>query len=215
MKYLYIVLLLLLIYQTQAATIYGTVYDLSLSKVNNVIVEINTLPQQRFVAANATYRFEVSKGEYRITTTFYDKTVQLRATENITIVDDGIYVLDLFLYPSFDDEIYSDLNFDITYPYETKPRFPYTAILVIIASALLLYLLYIQIKPKSVQLSNEYGSDKILTLLKNNQGRMTQKEIRKEIPLSEAKISLMIAELEASNKIKKIKKGRTNIIVMR
>jgi uncharacterized membrane protein len=55
---------------------------------------------------------------------------------------------------------------------------------------------------------------KITDLLKKNNGRMTQKAIRKEFPLSEAKISLMIAELEALGKIKKIKRGRGNIIVL-
>ena len=56
---------------------------------------------------------------------------------------------------------------------------------------------------------------KIMRLLRKNKGRLTQKEIRKEFPLSEAKISLMIAELESLGKIKKIKKGRGNIIVLK
>jgi len=50
--------------------------------------------------------------------------------------------------------------------------------------------------------------------LKKEGGRMTQKEIRKHINLSEAKISLVIAELEDSGKIKKIKKGRGNILIL-
>ena len=45
-------------------------------------------------------------------------------------------------------------------------------------------------------------------------GRTTQKDIRKRIPLSEAKVSLLISELESMGKIKKIKKGRGNIIVL-
>lgn len=43
--------------------------------------------------------------------------------------------------------------------------------------------------------------------------RATQKDIRKQIPLSEAKISLMLTDLESQGKIRKIKKGRGNIII--
>jgi uncharacterized membrane protein len=52
-------------------------------------------------------------------------------------------------------------------------------------------------------------------IIKEEGGRTTQKDIRKKIPLSEAKVSLMISELEAKGKIQKIKKGRGNIIVVK
>ena len=55
----------------------------------------------------------------------------------------------------------------------------------------------------------------VLEIIKANGGRTTQKEIRKQIPLSEAKISLMVAELEHKGFIEKIKKGRGNIIVLK
>ncbi len=45
-------------------------------------------------------------------------------------------------------------------------------------------------------------------------GRTTQKELRKQFPLSEAKISLMLADLEQRGVIRKIKKGRGNVVVM-
>jgi uncharacterized membrane protein len=56
--------------------------------------------------------------------------------------------------------------------------------------------------------------ESVLKIIKEEGGRTTQKNIRKKIPLSEAKISLMISELEAAGKVKKIKKGRGNIIVL-
>jgi len=43
--------------------------------------------------------------------------------------------------------------------------------------------------------------------------RVTQKEMRKQFPVSEAKISLILAELESKGKIEKLKKGRGNIII--
>ena len=55
----------------------------------------------------------------------------------------------------------------------------------------------------------------ILKILIQEGGRTTQKGIRKQIQLSEAKISLMIAELEHKGIIEKIKKGRGNIIILK
>ena len=43
--------------------------------------------------------------------------------------------------------------------------------------------------------------------------RVTQKEITKEFGHSKAKVSLIIADLEDKGHIRKIKKGRGNILV--
>ena len=53
-------------------------------------------------------------------------------------------------------------------------------------------------------------------MLKNCGGRLTQKELREKMPeYGEAKISLMVAELEEMGLVKKFKKGRGNIIVLK
>lgn len=57
--------------------------------------------------------------------------------------------------------------------------------------------------------------DALMSFIRKEDGRTTQKDIRKQFPLSEAKISLMIAELEDKGLIKKIKQGRGNIIVLK
>ena len=59
------------------------------------------------------------------------------------------------------------------------------------------------------------GLKNLIDIIKKENGRTTQKELRKQIPLSEAKISLMIAELEHKGVIEKIKKGRGNIIILK
>src|SRR3989338_2284327 len=66
--------------------------------------------------------------------------------------------------------------------------------------------------PEKKEEKKETSSDlnSILNIIDQEGGRTTQKAIRKEIPLSEAKISLMISELEEQGKIQKIKKGRGN-----
>jgi uncharacterized membrane protein len=47
----------------------------------------------------------------------------------------------------------------------------------------------------------------------NSGGRVTQKDLRKKFTCSEAKVSLMLADLEDRGLIKKIKRGRANIII--
>ncbi|MBW2964939.1 hypothetical protein KY363_05780 [Candidatus Woesearchaeota archaeon] len=56
---------------------------------------------------------------------------------------------------------------------------------------------------------------RMLTVIEREGGRVTQKELRKEFPLSEAKISLMVSELEHKGLVKKVKKGRGNIILLK
>jgi uncharacterized membrane protein len=59
---------------------------------------------------------------------------------------------------------------------------------------------------------DEGPESEILDMIRNNR-RLTQKDIRRKIPYSEAKISLVLSDLEAQGIIRKIRKGRGNIIV--
>jgi uncharacterized membrane protein len=56
---------------------------------------------------------------------------------------------------------------------------------------------------------------KVVDIIRSEGGRTTQKELRKHFPLSEAKISLMVSELEHKKIVKKVKKGRGNIIILK
>src|SRR3989344_2647515 len=51
---------------------------------------------------------------------------------------------------------------------------------------------------------------------KKHDGRINQKELRKEmLYLSEAKVSLIVTELEHKGMIEKIKKGRGNVLILK
>ncbi|MBS3095711.1 hypothetical protein J4231_03450 [Candidatus Woesearchaeota archaeon] len=210
-------MLLLAINIASAATIQGIVYDLSLNPVDKSIVEVNSIPQQRYVSQDGKYSLSLPKGSYMITAKYNDNL----AAENITIADDGIYNLDLFLFPLLDEDITEDINIDIQ-P-EKSNYLPYMiAFIALIAISSLVLLLYYIRKKKHANtqinpVENESLVDdkqKILDIIKKQGNRTTQKDIRKEISLSEAKVSLVIAELEHESKVKKIKKGRGNIIII-
>ena len=113
----YFLMLIFFVNLSYAATVYGTVYDLSLKKLDNAVVEMNTSPKQQMVTKNGTYSFDVSNGMYTIEAQLIQKnTVIASAQENITIKQPGNYALDLILFPDIEEgveEINVDVNGDI------------------------------------------------------------------------------------------------------
>ena len=205
MKIVIILLILLSIPMVYASTIHGTVYDLSLKPVKDVIIEVDSQPPQKLVSKDGTYSFSLEKGSYTIKAETISAEKSL-VEERITIVDDnGNYVLDLFTLP---EQI------------EQKPENPNILWYIIPAIIIGILILFIfkKKKPKIEIKENEQKRtdlDNLIKIIKDNGGRITQKELRKHFPLSEAKVSLMITELESKGKIEKIKKGRGNIIILK
>ncbi|MEK6940561.1 MAG: carboxypeptidase regulatory-like domain-containing protein [Nanoarchaeota archaeon] len=213
MKYLSLLAVLLLIPVAQAAILHGTVYDLSLEPAQKAIVSVDTIPKQQVAAIDGSYTLNIPKGDYTIQATQNGYST----TEKITIVDEREYTLDLFLFVDLsDDEGLTDdvIDIDEEYPYEDNKNYMWFSLLII---PILIVIAYIKFKPKIPPEVKEALTDdleKVITIIKKHGGRTTQKAIRKELGLSEAKISLIIADLENQGKIRKFKKGRTNIIVM-
>ena len=215
-KKLFLMLFLLVLAESvSAAIIHGSVYDISLDKVVDVKLEIDTIPKQTYVSKDGDYEFAVPVGTYTIKA----GSVEAFASEEITVQDDGMFVLDLILFPSLDEETQlidetDEINVELNGESNTV-AYVIAGILVLVVLVALVYLIKRK-KPKRKEEKKEgtNGLDKIIKILKQEGGRATQKEIRKHFPLSEAKMSLMIAELEHKGVIKKIKKGRGNIIIL-
>lgn len=222
-----VVMFLLLIDFVCAATIHGTIYDLNLDKVSNVRVEIDTEPKQQYISKEGTYTFNVPVGEYTITAKYYsgERVVSL-VEENISVKDDGDYVLDLILFPSFEEEneLLEEEEIDLSDEYFREKSYGgYFVFGLVLLWVLILLAVYWGMKKKPEKKVSEAENkepkrgdkvEDVIKVIKEEGGRTTQKDIRKKIPLSEAKISLMIAELEDKGVIKKIKKGRGNIIIL-
>lgn len=231
-----------------AATIAGTVYDFSLEKVPKAQVTISTEPQQNIVAEDASYSFEVPPGTYTLTAQQLERgRVLAKVEENVSIRGEGVFHVDLILFPDFDDEeLVSPQIFDEAPDLGFIQGTSITAILLIIAGAAILALFLFKIRSLSWKVQ-EMASDgisaarqstkltqneeaapgstlkeglpkdltELVRFIKSQDGRTTQKDIRKQFPQSEAKISLMLADLEQRGKIQKIKKGRGNIILLK
>jgi len=227
LAYLFIGVLLIGI--VNAAVIYGTLYDFSLKKLNNARVEINTSPKQFLIAQNGTYSFNAPNGAYTIKAHLMQKnTVIASMQENITIRQDGNYILDLILFPDIEEGI-EDIEIDVNENIvgnENKNNiltvFILVSVIIVILAGVFYFIKYkkqkreIKYEKKENKKEESYDDlEQIIKIIKQEGGRTTQKDIRKQIPLSEAKISLMIAELEHKGIIEKIKKGRGNIIILK
>jgi hypothetical protein len=54
----------------------------------------------------------------------------------------------------------------------------------------------------------------VIAIMEKNGGRITQLDLRKALPYSEAKVSLIVSDLENRGLVKKIKKGRGNVLIL-
>lgn len=226
-SFITIIVLLLTINIAYAATVHGNIYDIYLDKKTNTIVTINTVPKQNYISKDGYYEFKVSIGKYEIIAEYYEyNELKSSAKEEISIKDEGNYTVDLILFPSFEEEDQlieetSQIRLETTTT-DKLIRITYFIIYGVFAiSALGLiggFVYYYRKARKRKEKKKEEiapeASDKVIEFIKSQDGRTTQKEIRKNFDLSEAKISLIISELENKGKIKKIKKGRGNIIIL-
>ena len=209
------------------ATVYGNIYDLSLEKARGASVEVNTTPNQYMVASDGRYSFEIPRGAYLITARMEEDGEASLESRMVTVDKDGSYVLDFILFPQIEDEENVDIDLgDVAGDASGNGLWIVTLIITAMIAGVVWLWLRGRRKERQAenvhadhrrQASQEVDGDllKVISIIKGQGGRATQKDIRKEIPLSEAKISLMLSELEHKGFIEKIKKGRGNIIVLK
>ena len=232
-KAIILVILILGMSFASATTLKGTIYTADLEPAANVLVEITTVPEQRFLARDGTYSFEVPPGNYTLTALKGDLSI----SDSVEIIHQGEFVYDIFLIPNLADE--EDLLNDTQQPlFDEEQSFPWQYVVAGLIIVLLLYRFWTlrkkygslrmfrkRIKAESAktieqhkeELAKEPGYvEKAVEIIRQHDGRISQKELRKEmLYLSEAKVSLIITELEHKGKIEKIKKGRGNVIILK
>ena len=193
-----------------AATIQGTIYDLELAIQDQVLLDINTTPKQQLIS-NGTYEFSVPTGTYQLRARQLDNgKVSASAAERITVDSDGIFVLDMILFPDLDSDLTETLgNIEQGDLIVEEPQ-RWWLLPIIVAVLISLFILWKK-RPRKQEPDDDFGKN-LLVIIKEHGGVMKQRDLRKKLAMSEAKVSIVLAELESRGKIRKIKKGRSNII---
>ncbi len=206
---------LLILTLLHAATISGSIYSYdSFEKVGGAVVKFEGKSSQQIISEDGDYSIDLEKGEYNITA-FLLKNGTLRYyTKEKISVGEGNQTFDLVLFePSFfeSDEL-PNLDLEIQQKKEDW-------ILYIIGAAALAIAAFLLTKKcfPFVTLKKESGEEemKVLHIIKENEGRMEQKQLRDILKFSESKMSLLLTELEVGGYIKRFKKGRENIIKLK
>ncbi len=214
MKPLTVLIISILIFQSivDAADIGGKVYNFYLEPVNNAIVEISTEPKQVVVTEDSSYSFSVPQGNY-VLSARYANDEEFYYEENLTVKEDGVYNIDIILEPLLEeDEELEDLDIELEEPASRNMLY---LTLPIIAVIILSFLFLKKKKSKPVEQQEDALVNSVIRFIKDQGNRTTQKDIRKKFPASEAKISLILTELEHKGVIQKIKKGRSNVIILK
>ncbi len=236
-----ILLSAVLINGAHAATMHGTIYEWSdfEKPLKNAIVEVNSTPPQYMVSTTGTYSFNLSPGNYSIRAKYYRNNILEYAAEEEMIIDrEGDFIHDILLFPPTDSEyeMLGDINLtkDVELKNDPELNSYFVFILMFVLLVILVFYKLRKKKPvspvpdepleipsvktpenmeelKTIELPEDLKN--LYDLILGMGGRTTQKELRKKIAFSEAKVSLMIADLEDRGLIKKIRRGRSNIII--
>lgn len=231
---LFMILSLTLLYST---TISGEVFNGdSLKPINSTIITIEEesghILLQRLT--DSPYTVDIQPGNYTIRGYHFDNGTLTYYTDYKVQVTSNDMQLDMVLLP-YELQMLSPgftpppvvpsgiLNENNTGNGNTNKIgneiYFYPAVLLILI--VLVYWFFIRKQNKQHNTKNDTRQDefepdedcqKIIKILRENDGRMVQKELRNIADFSETKMSLIVTELEVSGYIKKIKKGRGNML---
>lgn len=217
-----------------ATTITGQIYDGdSMQLLNGTLIMIednagNVIVQKMF---NEKYELIVPDGNYTLRAYYYSNgSLEQYTDHNFQTCEENME-FDLILIP---------YELQALVPGFQPPPTPnqqqteednaiYSIILSIALLAMGAAIIYFYLTKKKKDISkettketgtNERADDmeldddckQVLRILKENEGRIIQREVREIVNFSESKMSLIISELELAGHIKKIRKGRENIL---
>ena len=175
MKWLisFITIILLITPFSSAAIVQGEIYDFSLDYVTNIIIEVNSSPIQKQVVKNGSYSFELPNGDYELFV--FSLNGSILGHENLIIINDGNYKLDIILFPESDtNEEEVDLESDFQEDLNENNYSWIWAILIIVL--LLIIFLIFNFRKNRVVKSNNFENDelvnKVLEFIKNEKYRL-------------------------------------------
>lgn len=212
--------------QENMATVHGTIYDFwSYTPLENVMIGVTSGTQT--LSLDGTYSLSLQPGSYEIVARYSQRgTLVYEDSENITLQPNDNVTLDMIMFPEYIDE--NSDNLDITPDLdETGAALPWLGIaiglIIFVIGVVVFYnrkiMGMIEKETSAPHATRVVGVPEelqgVLDVIKAGGGRVNQLELRQKLPWSEAKVSLMISDLEDRGLVRKIRKGRANIIVLK
>jgi uncharacterized membrane protein len=216
--------------QEDTATVHGIIYDFwDFTPMENVWIEVYSDSALRYRELHhETYALSLPPGAYVLKGKRDSGTVLIYDTEeNIVLYENDNLLLDLIMFPAFEENDIPDILLpdipspDIEEEEVGANNWVGVGVLLGIAVAAVAVGYYIS-KRKPVAIITRPAKvvglpadlQEVVDILRANGGRMNQVELRKKLPYSEAKVSLMLSDLEDRGVIRRIKRGRGNIILL-
>lgn len=194
------ILLLLAVFASLCfpAYIYGDVYRHDFEKLNETVIRVDGDFSYRLVTENANYSLFLPPGEFTLSASSFDENGNLEFyTEEKLVIGEQDQRIDLVLMPANNYLLYAGILLifvlaglwaDSRFRSKQQPV----------------------AKPRKIELDED--AKKVLQALESFENRATQKELREELKFSDAKLSLILTELEQLGRVKKFKRGRANIV---
>ncbi|MFH1222612.1 MAG: hypothetical protein V1492_06030 [Candidatus Micrarchaeota archaeon] len=221
-----------------SATISGDIYSAEdLEGLNRTIIKISGPQEIQFVAKEDNYSVALPRGNYVITAYYYEGSkLKYYSTEKMAVGDnDAKFDIILFSPGEWDgfvdttSEINSSELDSISSKQSAAQDFTFYLVVAAVIIAVVLLLFWYSkkkkaepaasTKPEAKSIEKEQepfeldeDAKKVLQIIETNEGRMLQRELRDILKFSETKMSLLLSELEVGGLVKRIKKGRGNII---
>lgn len=219
-----------------AVTLSGRAYGWeTLSPVQGAIVQImqnSSVVSQVVTDGRGEYGVNLAQGSYVLNTVYMEGSkVIYFSHDEITIVSEEDTTFDIVLFPPTEETIPEielmdipalDLDF---YGNETLPPIVgeekadnslyFILLLIIIGGAVTPIVCRKKIPAKLEKTALPEELSKVVGIIKGEKGRMQQRELQKALGLSAAKTSLLITDLEERGMVKRIKRGRGNVIILK
>lgn len=206
MHWLKFLLVFALLSLAQAAYVYGDIYQPNLERMNRTVVRVDGPFSYQLVTDKANYSIFLPEGDYTLSAMVLDASGNTAFhTEEIIKVGTNDQRVDLVLKPVI------NLNFIL-----------FCAFGLLLVFAISKFMIFqnkkqtteptqpVQVQTSKTKLDGDAKS--VLTALDSFEGRANQKDLKEATHFSDAKLSLILTELEQTGYVKRFKKGRGNII---
>lgn len=202
MRLLAVLALLLIVGCSSPAFVHGDIYSSSLEELDGTLIRLEGRFSYQLVVPGSNYSIFLPEGSYTISASQFDEHggLLLYAQQDIMVGGED-QEIDLILYPPNQDILLA------------------VGIMAILAAVFLFANRRWRARDKQTgtrKSTESHALDgdalKVLAALESSDNRATQKELRQSLRFSDAKLSLILTELEQTGRVKKFRRGRANII---